>query len=85
MSETGPIAFTIRSPYLPHTVFEGRSCEYVPADNTVALMYRRNDTGYIKAGVGHFKDGRWLRGNTRRPFAHTVGLYWVRIVHERPE
>lgn len=78
--DLGPVAFQFCSPYLPGFRIEGRSVEFAPPNNTVAPMYRRNEAGYQRAGIGRFKDGRWLRGTTQNPYT-TEGLFWVRMVN----
>jgi hypothetical protein len=76
----GPAAFVLRSPYLRRTIFEGRRIENAPANLTAALLYRRNERGFGRVGVGTYRDGTWTGTNGRE--LDPEGLYWIRMVHE---
>ena len=78
LEQLGPPTFAFRAYGLPNVRFEGRPISTPPKDNWVGIIYRPTaEGGYRQAGVGMFKDGRWLNANRR---SIDGDIYWTAIV-----
>ena len=80
LAASGPPLIVARPRHLRPIRLEYRRTSQPPSDNWVGIMYRRDGQHYTQAGVGLFKDGKWMNAN-RWPLGEGEWL-WVEMVRD---